>query len=631
MVPAWFRNSAPLNFCRDSNDTNRRDFGGARVVYRREIDGLRALAVLPVVFFHGGLHSFQGGYVGVDVFFVISGYLITTIIRQDLSQGEFSVARFYERRARRILPALFLVMFASLAFGSRALMPDDLKNFGQSLVATTLFSNNILLAITSGYWDLASEFKPLLHTWSLGVEEQYYVAIPILLLLLWRTKFSSKNTWLTLAILLIASISSMVVLSKIAPRWEFYSLPTRAWEILLGALVALYLQHAKQNRPLGRFANAAGLLGLSFIILAIFSFSESTPSLFMTLPTMGAVLIILSVGSSGIAYSILASRVMVFIGLMSYSIYLWHQPVFAFTRALSMREPEWYVFALLVPVILLLSYGSWRLVEKPFRDRGRIKTRKMLGLALTFGLLFIASGIYLNSTYGLLSRVYGPGVTVAEMDKRIYNERVFDYKQSEFAPDPRKKILVAGDSFARDFVNITLESFDTAPVQIIYRDDLTHCIEPFVSTLSETLFTAADVIVFANMQDRASNVSKCMKSDLSFAGSNAKQVFYIGPKDFGYNLNWLIWLDRSARGNQYNSIADTYIAMDRQMAETIPPPNFISLLAPVVRQGPQVPITDAAGRLLSTDRKHLTKFGAIYFGKQVLRKSTYAENFTEAP
>lgn len=600
------------------------------MAYRREIDGLRAVAVLPVVFFHGGIQGFQGGYVGVDIFFVISGYLITTIIRENLRNDDFSAAIFYERRARRILPALFLVMFVSLVFGSRALMPDDLKNFGQSLVATTLFSNNILLAITSGYWDLASEFKPLLHTWSLGVEEQYYVVTPILLLLLWRTKSPSKNTWLTLATLFIASISSMIILSKIAPRWEFYSLPTRAWEILLGALAALYLQHVKRNRPPQLFADTAGMLGLSFIIMAIFTFSESTPSLLMTLPTMGALLIILFVSNPGITYSILASRTMVFIGLMSYSIYLWHQPVFAFTRAISRREPQWYVFAALVPLILLLSYGSWRLVEKPFRDRGRVKTRTMVSIALTFSLLFIGSGFYLNSTYGLLSHVYGPGVTVAEMDKRIYNERVFEYKRDEFIPDPRKKILIAGDSFARDFVNITLETFDTASAQLIYRDDLTRCIKPFSSTLSETLFSEADVIVFANMHTPGVNVAKCVQDDLIFAGK-AKQIYWVGSKDFGYNLNWLIWLERPAQENQYNPLEESYLAIDRDMAKTIPPPHFISLLAPVVRYGPQVPITDASGRLLSTDRKHLTKFGAIYFGNHVVSKSTYAANFPTTP
>lgn len=143
--------------------------------HRNEIDGLRALAVVPVLLFHAGFDTFSGGFVGVDIFFVISGYLITTIIIEDMEQKRFSIVNFYERRARRILPALFLVMLVCIPFSWFWMLPDPLENFGQAIVATTLFSNNILLYITSGYWELASEFKPLLHTWSLGVEEQYYV------------------------------------------------------------------------------------------------------------------------------------------------------------------------------------------------------------------------------------------------------------------------------------------------------------------------------------------------------------------------------------------------------------------------------------------------------------------------
>ena len=154
--------------------------------YRREIDGLRALAVIPVILFHAGFQAFGGGFVGVDVFFVISGYLITSIILQDLQKNRFSLLRFYERRARRILPALFLVMVISCIFAYAWMLPDELKSFGQSLLATALFSNNLLLAITASYWSLPSEFKPLLHTWSLGVEEQYYVLFPLFMVLGWK-------------------------------------------------------------------------------------------------------------------------------------------------------------------------------------------------------------------------------------------------------------------------------------------------------------------------------------------------------------------------------------------------------------------------------------------------------------
>lgn len=208
--------------------------------YRREIDGLRAFAVLPVILFHAGFETFSGGFVGVDVFFVISGYLITTVILSELEKGSFSILNFYERRARRILPALFLVMFASIIPGYFWLMPDEFKNFGQSLVSTALFSNNILLSITSGYWDLASEFKPLLHTWSLGVEEQYYVFVPLILMIAWKL---GKGTiphiiW----IIFLASFVFAIWFVNVSPKWAFYLLPTRAWEIAIGALAAIHVR-----------------------------------------------------------------------------------------------------------------------------------------------------------------------------------------------------------------------------------------------------------------------------------------------------------------------------------------------------------------------------------------------------
>jgi peptidoglycan/LPS O-acetylase OafA/YrhL len=210
--------------------------------YRREIDGLRALAVIPVILAHAGIEIFSGGFVGVDIFFVISGYLITTIILDELEQGDFTIVKFYERRARRILPALFVVMFATTIVGYFLLMPDEYKNLGQSLVATSLFSNNVLLGITSGYWDLASEFKPLLHTWSLGVEEQYYIFTPIVLMLAW--KLSKKSIPLLLWIIFAKSLLFSIWFVYISPDWAFYILPTRAWELAIGGIATIIMRSA---------------------------------------------------------------------------------------------------------------------------------------------------------------------------------------------------------------------------------------------------------------------------------------------------------------------------------------------------------------------------------------------------
>ena len=200
--------------------------------------------MLPVILFHAGFETFSGGFVGVDVFFVISGYLITTIILAELEQGKFSIVNFYERRARRILPALFVIMLVSFILGYFLLMPDEFKNLGQSFVATSLFSNNVLLGLTSGYWDLASEFKPLLHTWSLGVEEQYYVIVPVLLLVFW--KIGRGSIVFLLWSIFLASLLFAVWFVNISPKWSFYLLPTRAWEICIGALAAIYfIKHSK--------------------------------------------------------------------------------------------------------------------------------------------------------------------------------------------------------------------------------------------------------------------------------------------------------------------------------------------------------------------------------------------------
>jgi peptidoglycan/LPS O-acetylase OafA/YrhL len=199
------------------------------------------MAVVPVILFHAGFSAFNGGFVGVDVFFVISGYLITSIILADLEAGKFSLMRFYERSARRILPNLLFVMGVTTPFAYAWMMPDEFKNFGQSLLATATFSNNLLLASTTDYWDLAAEFKPLLHTWSLGVEEQYYVIFPLLMILYWA--YFVSRVFLVLGGRFLVGLFVAVWGVAKDPTMAFYMLPTRAWEILLGAFASACLAY----------------------------------------------------------------------------------------------------------------------------------------------------------------------------------------------------------------------------------------------------------------------------------------------------------------------------------------------------------------------------------------------------
>ena len=207
--------------------------------YRKEIDGLRALAILPVILFHAGFTTFSGGFVGVDIFFVISGYLITTIIVAEMEQGSFSLLNFYERRARRIIPALFFVMLCTLPFAWFWLLPQDFRSFSRSLVAVPLFASNVLFWLTSGYFDTATELKPLIHTWSLAVEEQYYVLFPLFLMLTWKL----GKKWIISLLLAVAIISVLAAQwgSATYPSLTFYLLPTRGFEILIGVLISFYI------------------------------------------------------------------------------------------------------------------------------------------------------------------------------------------------------------------------------------------------------------------------------------------------------------------------------------------------------------------------------------------------------
>lgn len=359
--------------------------------YRADIDGLRAVAVVTVIFFHAGFDWFSGGFIGVDVFFVISGFLITSILIDDLEANRFSLLKFYERRVRRILPALFFITVVCLPFAFIWLLPSQLKEFSQSLVAVSWFASNIYFSIKSGYFDSDTEEKPLLHTWSLAVEEQYYIIFPILLLFLWRL---GKNRPLTaLSLLALASLLFSEWGWRNASDHNFYLLPSRAWELLAGSIVALTSRkvHVKPNS----FMVFGGLV---CIVIAVCVFDNMTPfpSLYTLLPVGGAVLIILFGDDHGWASRILSYRPLVGLGLVSYSAYLWHQPLFAFARIRLAMPPSAELMILLSCLAFLLAYLSWRYVEKPFRGKSAlIKSRIILfasALAVMCG--FTALGLF---------------------------------------------------------------------------------------------------------------------------------------------------------------------------------------------------------------------------------------------
>ena len=306
------------------------------MIYRKEIDGLRALAVMPVIFFHAGFPLFEGGYVGVDIFFVISGYLITSIILSDIQNSKFSLSYFYERRARRILPPLYLVMLVSTIFVFLNYSPYNAKDFYQSLVATTLFLSNYFFYLETDYFNDFSESAPLLHTWSLAVEEQFYLVFPFFLIFISRFKYSIK-----ICLIILLCISSLIFSfyeSSLNPTANFYLIQSRFWELLIGSAIALAMNqdHAFfANLQTRTVSNLLSFIGLGLILFSILTFDDKTPfpGTNALYPTIGTGLLIISLSPKTILYKAFAFPPLVFIGLLSYSLYLWHQPVIAISRS----------------------------------------------------------------------------------------------------------------------------------------------------------------------------------------------------------------------------------------------------------------------------------------------------------
>ena len=393
--------------------------------YRPDIDGLRAIAVLAVVFYHAGVKQLGGGYVGVDVFFVISGYLITQFIDQRILAGRFSILEFYERRVRRILPALlFLLIVASLA-AFFVLLPQDLVKFAQSEIATVLFIPNMFFFYWgSGYFETGTKLKPLLHMWSLGVEEQFYIFFPLLMFLV--SRFGRRPQ--------IASVWLLFAFSFVLSCWEvqyrglrdpaFYLVPFRAWELLLGALIALHTFRAVRSEYA---RNALAAAGLCSILIRAFTYSSITafPGLSALAPCLGAALVIYA-NESGttIAGNLLSIRPMVFVGLISYSLYLWHWCVIVYVKQVMGRPLSVTERTMTVLLSFTCAILSWRFVERPFRNPSSGISRNMLFAQAAFATLCISAlGYSFMQLHGLPQRFPQQAVAFANAGNDWGTER----------------------------------------------------------------------------------------------------------------------------------------------------------------------------------------------------------------
>lgn len=411
--------------------------------YRADIDGLRAIAVLSVV----GYHAFPGiipsGFIGVDIFFVISGYLISSIIFSNLEHDSFSLAEFYIRRIKRIFPALLFVLISCFIFGWFFLLPDEFKQYGKHVTGGASFVSNFLLWKESGYFDSAAETKPLLHLWSLAIEEQFYIFWPLLLALVWKRKWSFVA--ITIA---VAAISFSVNIYAInhKPIAAFYLPVPRFWELMIGGLlayVALHRQHINSQHK-----NAQSIIGVGLLLLGLMLINKERafPGWWALLPTLGAFFIISAGSQAWLNKLVFSNKILVWIGLISYPLYLWHWPLLAVARIVEGKNPSPEVIVAVVVAAFILAWLTLKLIEKPIRfgKYSKAKSIVLLGSMLIVG----GVGYYVFKNEGIASRFTATPLqqTDAKYDcieqQNNTGKCVFGNLQSQ------KLILIYGDSHA---------------------------------------------------------------------------------------------------------------------------------------------------------------------------------------
>lgn len=486
--------------------------------YRSEIDGLRGISVIAVILYHSGIELFQSGYLGVDVFFIISGYLITNIIIQDVLKNRFSFLNFFERRARRILPLLFFVCLSITPFAWYFFSSVLLESFGETLISINFFASNVLFFLTAGYFNLVSELKPLIHTWSLSVEEQFYIIFPFFILFILRfNKISIYLIFISLIILsfflglfenifIFKNINNISLSNK--SFTSFFLLPGRVWQLLLGGIIAIYLTNNKIIN-----SNLLSLLGLAIIIFSLFFNNHISDSYVLNslLPSLGAFLILLFSGKKSITKRILSIKIFIFFGLISYSLYLWHQPIFTFLRIyntnITLSNYDIFYSTLLA---ILISIITWKFIELPNRNKDLVPRKILIIKLIIMYLIILFIGIFFyvsNGGYKLnkLEKLY-PNIEFNKKENLIKYLNYLKIPNETFDKNSDTiNILIVGDSHSQDLF-IALNQ--TNELKYKYKFANIKVNSPLNLDLDINSFKESDVIIVTYASSHLNNLIK---------------------------------------------------------------------------------------------------------------------------
>lgn len=584
--------------------------------FRQDINGLRALAVLPVIFFHSGVKLFSGGFLGVDVFFAISGFIITLNILKNKKENTFCILSFYNKRARRILPALLVTLGLTSILAFIYMLPYELKNYGQSLVATSLASNNILLYVTSGYWSLAAEYKPLYHTWSLGIEEQYYLVTPILFALLLTKKI---KLFIIMALILVISLASSWVIKN--EEFNFLIITSRFWELGFGTMLAVYVSQGG-GRVKSDIISCFGLLLILCSYVNPYLILQNR-SLVSVIPVLGVLIMITFTRENGKITRLLTVKPLAIIGLASFSIYLIHQPILACLRLASEERVSSFKqvsFALgAVPLGILM----WKYVETPFRNKMIVSNKLFYRIALPLIVFFILLGTYLHKTYGMQENKIFSKYSYGN-NPQAYADKPYYLLKNEFS-SKKSKMLIVGNSFARDFLNALMENKATDGYEVIYLKDYYADIN-----ISRGLLKKADVVIFVSssgMANRVCDEAALVKASLKLKSEIATyakgKFFYVGTKNFGLNNNFVRRMNWDSTLDHMVPISKSAIIANK-IEKNIFQSNYIDLIS-LLSEGDKIRLFTDEHRFISFDTDHITKEGAIYLGKKICENTAIKE------
>ena len=621
--------------------------------YRPEIDGLRAIAVTSVVFFHAFPNWLTGGFIGVDIFFVISGYLITSIILSEMTDGSFSFLGFYERRARRILPPLFAVMISTIPLAWMMMLPKAAKEYSISVVSSLFFSSNFWFLSEDSYWAEPSQLKPFLHTWSLSVEEQFYFIFPFLMLILF--KFLSANILRVLIYVALLLVVLTEFLSHSHTKFAFYMLPTRGWELWTGVIVAVL--EVKNYPPLNRYLiKTLPLCGLLMMMFSIVFFDETTrhPSIITLIPIIGSAFIIRYSVEGCIIKKLLSNKFLVGIGLISYGLYLWHYPIFAFSLIGDSFSSILGKFILILGS-LILSIFSFYLIERPFRNNAVVSKKTLISL-LSFSFIAIFAFNFVSiATDGEIWRYEkwqlnffekdrGKNGTFANYVETKYN---LNAKDKAFSSSSKPKLLIIGDSFSQDFYNVLLESgllkdieisahyiptncknipsyYSHILSEVIASKDQTSCnkiIRLGSASLNNKIAAADAVMVASNWDDFA--VDYIVELQDIIQQNGAGNTVFIGKKSFptltSYELSKLN-ID-SIRNLKKAIDVESFNVIGRM--KKIESLKLLDIHGLICGDSIYCPVSTPEGYLISYDGGHLTREGAVYVGNLLLKNERF--------